>query len=68
VSGAVMFSRGILIAYIAIYLTACIGRGQVTSFTETKLYAYMFALCLHYENFALDPSAISRDLGLGPSK
>ncbi|UZJ57255.1 hypothetical protein CBS101457_006575 [Exobasidium rhododendri] len=43
-------------------------RGQVTNFTETKLYAYMFALCLHFENFALDPSTISKDLGLGPSK
>jgi DNA-directed RNA polymerase I subunit RPA49 len=43
-------------------------RGQVTSFTETKLYAHMFALCLHLENFSIDPTSLSRDLGLGPTR
>ena len=42
--------------------------GQMTGFTETKLYAYIFALCLHFENFSLDPSGLARDLGLGPAK
>lgn len=45
-----------------------INSGQVTSFTETKLYAYMFALCLHLENFSIDPTSLSKDLGLKPTR
>lgn len=40
----------------------------MTSFTETKLYAYLFALCLHLENFTIDPAALSKDLGMSPTK
>lgn len=50
------------------FSTNTFNRAQITSFTETKLYAYMFALCLHLENFSIDPSALSKDLGLGPTR
>lgn len=43
-------------------------RAQLTSFTETKLYAYMFALSLHLDDFSLDPVPLARDLAMGPQR
>lgn len=43
-------------------------RGSITNFSETKLYAYMFALCLHLEDFSIDTAPLSRDLALPPAK
>lgn len=40
----------------------------MTSFTETKLYAYMFALCLHFEDFSIEPAPLARDLGLSATR
>ncbi|PWN33795.1 uncharacterized protein FA14DRAFT_185336 [Meira miltonrushii] len=43
-------------------------RGSITNFTETKLYAYMFALCLHLEDFSIDTAPLARDLTVPPTK
>lgn len=43
-------------------------RGTMTNFTETKLYSYMFALCLHLDDFSIDPAPLARDLAMPPVK
>ncbi|KAF5332926.1 hypothetical protein D9758_015956 [Tetrapyrgos nigripes] len=40
--------------------TAC----RVTSATETKLLAYLFALCLRVDGFTSDPNVLAKDLSL----
>ncbi|PWN53433.1 RNA polymerase I associated factor, A49-like protein [Violaceomyces palustris] len=41
---------------------------QLTTFSETKLLAYMFALCLHLDNFSVDSQSIASDLALAPKR
>ncbi|MCO5589773.1 hypothetical protein L7F22_043742 [Adiantum nelumboides] len=43
-------------------------RGTITPFTETKLHAYMFALCLHLEDFSIDTTPLANDLAIPPSR
>lgn len=39
-----------------------------TSFLKDKLASYICALCLHIDNFACNPTALSRDLKITPTK
>lgn len=43
-------------------------RGVMTNFTESKLHAYMFAICLHIDDFSVDPAALSRELNMPTTK
>lgn len=43
-------------------------RGVMTNFTESKLYAYMLAICLHVDDFNVDPAGLSRALNMPTSK
>ncbi|KAK7446968.1 DNA-directed RNA polymerase I subunit rpa49 [Stygiomarasmius scandens] len=44
--------------------TAC----RSTSTTETKLLAYLFALCLRVDGFTSDPNALGKDLSLSSTR
>ena len=40
----------------------------MTPFTETKLYSYMFVLCLFVDNFVTEFTELAKDLSMDPSK
>ncbi|KAL7411735.1 RNA polymerase I associated factor, A49-like protein [Mrakia frigida] len=40
----------------------------MTPFTETKLYSYMFVLCLMVDNFVVDLNDLAKELNMEPTK
>jgi hypothetical protein len=43
-------------------------RPVMTPFTETKLFSYMFVLCLFVDNFVTEFTELAKDLSMEPSK
>ena len=43
-------------------------RPLMTPFTETKLYSYMFVLCLMVDNFVVDLNDLAKELNMEPTK
>ena len=40
----------------------------MTPFTETKLFSYMFVLCLFVDNFVTEFTDLAKDLSMDPSR
>lgn len=43
-------------------------RPTITPLMETKLYSYMFVLCLMVDNFSTEPDELAKDLSMDPAK
>jgi DNA-directed RNA polymerase I subunit RPA49 len=61
-------STSVNLVFLAIVVIDYERRAQKTSTTETKLMTYLFALCLHLDDFAVDTSVLAKDLSMTVAK